>query len=302
MRSAIDSLLLHSPAQPLLASRTRQRLGVLAYHQIEDASRFAEQVAFVAKESNPISLSDLLNAIDKPGGSLPANPTLITFDDADRTLLELGLPVLERFKVPAVAFAVAENIGTARPFWWREVEHLVRHGATTRSLGKNSDSVIRSLKRVKDSERRALIGELRRSAPGVRLEEHQLTADELRFLQHSGIDIGNHTLTHPVLDQCSDSEIRDEIARSHESLTEALRTEPIAFAYPNGNWDLRAQRLLREQGYKFAFLFDHRVSEFPPTDPFRISRLRVSTRTSMNRFRLIVSGLHPLIHHTLGRS
>jgi hypothetical protein len=51
-----------------------------------------------------------------------------------------------------------------------------------------------------------------------------------------------------------------------------------------------------------AFLFDHRVNPATPGHPLRISRVRVNDHTSLDRFAVIVSGLHPALHHARGRS
>jgi peptidoglycan/xylan/chitin deacetylase (PgdA/CDA1 family) len=83
-------------------------------------------------------------------------------------------------------------------------------------------------------------------------------------------------------------------------LTAVLGHAPRAFAYPNGNFDARAEQVLKEQAYQVAFLFDHRLTPTILADPLRISRLRVSTTTSLDRFAAIVSGLHPAVHHAQG--
>ena len=75
---------------------------------------------------------------------------------------------------------------------------------------------------------------------------------------------------------------------------------PATFAYPNGDWDARAERLLATLGYATAFLFDHRVSPRRPDHRLRISRVRVNSDTGLDRFAAIVSGLHPAVHHVRG--
>jgi peptidoglycan/xylan/chitin deacetylase (PgdA/CDA1 family) len=147
-----------------------------------------------------------------------------------------------------------------------------------------------------------MVRALRRSLPDGRLTAEHLEISELSALEAGGISIGNHTYSHPILNRCSEKRVRSEIARSHRLLTEALASEPRAFAYPNGNYDSRAAEALKELGYEAAFLFDHRVAHLPPEDVFRISRVRVNSTTNLSRFKLIMSGLHPALHHAIGRS
>jgi peptidoglycan/xylan/chitin deacetylase (PgdA/CDA1 family) len=95
--------------------------------------------------------------------------------------------------------------------------------------------------------------------------------------------------------------VESEVTRAHEILADILGKAPTAFAYPNGNADPRSARALARLGYEAAFLFDHRIGRFPPADPHRISRLRVASSIRADRFRIIVSGLHPSLHRLLGR-
>jgi hypothetical protein len=76
---------------------------------------------------------------------------------------------------------------------------------------------------------------------------------------------------------------------------------PRAFAYPDGAWSDEAARVLESRGYEAAFLFDHRRARIPGGDRWGVSRLRVNSTTSLDRFATILSGLHPAIHHLRGR-
>jgi peptidoglycan/xylan/chitin deacetylase (PgdA/CDA1 family) len=119
-------------------------------------------------------------------------------------------------------------------------------------------------------------------------------------LEAGGIEIGNHTMTHPCLDRCDDDTVDRQVRGAHEFLRNALGRAPRAFAYLNGNWDVRAHRVLAAEGYQAGFLFDHRLSALMPPDALRISRLRVGTQTGLDRFAAIVSGLHPAVHRARG--
>ena len=80
-----------------------------------------------------------------------------------------------------------------------------------------------------------------------------------------------------------------------------LGRRPRAFAYPDGARSDEAARVLASHGYEVAFLFDHRRARVPGNDRWGISRLRVNSTTSLDRFATILSGLHPAIHRLRGR-
>lgn len=292
----VDGLLSRSPAQALFARHSRRMLAVLAYHGVDDRERFAEQMDYVATELTPVGLDEVADFV---GGRRqpPEQAVLITFDDADRSILEVALPILRERQLPGVAFVVTELLDSTEPFWWEEAEELFRAGGTAPCLAGviTAEDAVRRLKRVEDDERRAALELLRASAArGARPRRHLRRAD-LVTLERGGLRVGNHTATHPCLDRCDKGRIAEELATSHEALTSVLGRAPDSFAYPNGNHDDRAGELLAELGYQTAFVFDHRHARVP-CSPYRISRLRVNSDTSLDRFRIIVSGLHPALH------
>ena len=297
--SMVDAGLSRSPLQPIFQWRAERKLSVLAYHGIEQRGRFEEHLAYLRGNAHPVSLEEVLDAIEGRRG-LPLRAVLVTFDDGDRPVLDVALPTLRSAGIPGVAFVVAGLLDSEEPFWWEEVEGLVGAGAKLPEMnGQGSASAVRALKEVADERRLRLIEDLRRQRPGVRPRRRHLRGTDLALLERSGIAVGNHSLTHPSLGRCSDSQVRAEIDEAHGILSSALGHHPEAFAYPDGDWDRRAGERLRGLGYRAGFLFDHRASTLPVEDPLRISRLRVNAATSMDRFRTTISGL-PAIHQVGG--
>lgn len=267
MNALVAFLLSRSPLQWLFRRRAAGQLAVLAYHSVDDPPQFQAHMEELARHHHPVTPSQVAE------GRLPQKAVLVTFDDGDRTVFEQGLPVLRRLGIPAAAYVVSGLVDTSEALWWRRA----------RAGGES----VAELKRVPDSERR------RRLELLPELQQAQLTSEELREMAAGGITVGNHTHTHPCLDYCDAEVLNVEIARAHERLTEILGQAPTTFAYPNGNRDPRAEQSLAELGYRTAFLFDHHLSPRRPANPLAISRLRISSTASMDRFRLILSGLHP---------
>jgi peptidoglycan/xylan/chitin deacetylase (PgdA/CDA1 family) len=297
----LDQVLRASPAQPLFLRRASRRLVVLAYHDVASREGFARQIEYLREFMHPVSLDDVLSAIDG-GATLLRRAVLVTFDDGDRSVFERAVPVMRRVGVPGVVFPVAGLIGTDRPFWWREVEALLARGGVISGFPPDDpEAAIRLLKRMPNDERLARIALLRAETGGAPVRTRQLRASELLAMKEAGFAVGNHTLEHPCLDRCSSETLEMELREAHAVLEEILGAPPVAFAWPNGNRDPRAAPVLEELGYRAAFLFDHRMGRFPPRHPYRISRVRVSSTTNPDRFRIIVSGLHSALHHVAGR-
>jgi peptidoglycan/xylan/chitin deacetylase (PgdA/CDA1 family) len=289
-RTSLDRLLAGSPAQWAFHRRAGRRLAVLAYHSIDDPERFATHLDHLVRAAHPVSLDAVVDAV-RGRSALPERAVLVTFDDGARSVSDVALPLLRERGVPAAAFVVSGLLDTDEPYWWTEVEALG---------GTEGPALVRRLKEVADDERLATIAELRRVATAPAPRIRQLQKHELRALESAGIAVGNHSHTHPCLPRCADAKIVAEVADAHTTLTGALGHPPAAFAYPNGDCDTRTRRAVEDCGYDVAFLFDHRLSPAAPGDPLRVSRLRVDSTTTLDRFRSILSGLHPAVHRMRG--
>jgi peptidoglycan/xylan/chitin deacetylase (PgdA/CDA1 family) len=289
-RATLDRLLARSPAQWAFHRRTGQRLVVLAYHGVDDPACFVAQLDHLVDAASPVSLDAVIDAVHGRR-ALPRRAVLITFDDGARSVYDDALPLLRERGLPAAAFVVAGLLDTDEPDWWTEVEALA---------GREGPDLVRRLKRVPDDDRLAAIADLRHAASSPAPRVPHLRRHELRALEAAGIAVGNHSHTHPCLPWCRDDKVRAEVAGAHAVLTDALGHPPTAFAYPNGDCDARARQAVEDCRYEVAFLFDHRLSPAVPPDPLRVSRLRVDSTTSLDRFSATVSGLHPALHRLRG--
>jgi peptidoglycan/xylan/chitin deacetylase (PgdA/CDA1 family) len=226
---------------------------------------------------------------------------LVTFDDADISTSSIASPLLRDRGIPGVAFVVAGLVDTDLPFWWTEVEELARRLRAEGLAHSSPEAMVRTLRRAPDEHRMAVLERLRQQHGNGIVRVPQLTSPDLRRLESSGIEVGNHSLTHASLARCDDGKIRHEVHEAHRRLSKYLGHGPRSFAYPDGQCDARVRRAVAQGGYEVAFLFDHRLNDLRPPDSLAISRVRVDSVTSPARFATIVSGLHPAIHHARSR-
>jgi peptidoglycan/xylan/chitin deacetylase (PgdA/CDA1 family) len=129
---------------------------VLTYHRVGRAERdpfcvspsaFDEQMAALAESGRAVSLAQLQSFVE---GREPLEPgtCLVTIDDGLESTLTEALPVLKRYKVPAVAYVSTNLVGRKlddvdeRYLGWSELRDLSSEGVevgshahTHRSLG-----------------------------------------------------------------------------------------------------------------------------------------------------------------------
>jgi peptidoglycan/xylan/chitin deacetylase (PgdA/CDA1 family) len=94
------------------------RVRVLTYHRFGrrkrdpfclDPDLFSVQMRWLASTGRAVSLEQARAFLN--GASLPDGSILVTIDDGDLSVLEIALPVLREFNVPAVVFVIAGELG-----------------------------------------------------------------------------------------------------------------------------------------------------------------------------------------------
>jgi peptidoglycan/xylan/chitin deacetylase (PgdA/CDA1 family) len=301
----------------------RDRLTVLAYHRVADPHEpgftgfignvsaipdaFASQMAWVARNGNPVALADVVRALD--GDRLPERPVLVTFDDGYLDNLDIASPILRERSIPAVIFLATDHVGTGSGFWWdrvaialtaaeRRPEHLPVIGAVEWGNPHRVARVwIEAAKRIGDDAKRDAIAELEAMLGGTRPQPPAtLDWDQVRVMQASGVSFGAHTRTHPVLTSLAPDAAAREIIESLDRVAAETGTEVVSFAYPNGlagDFDDGHTQVLGAAGVRIAFTLlpgPARWSEVV-ADPLRVRRVYVHHRDDAGRFAANAVGL-----------
>ena len=78
----------------------------------------------------------------------------------------------------------------------------------------------------------------------------------VRELVDQGHEVGSHSWSHALLTQCSASELRNELARSKETIEQQIGQRIDAISVPSGRWNRRVLRAIREAGYARMYTSD----------------------------------------------
>ena len=250
------------------------RLRVLAYHKVPDKKAFEKQVVYLRSHYNIISIPQLIESIEEKK-ALPKKPLLITFDDGDITVLENGLPVLNKYDINSCLFIITGLVNTSNDTWITRVEQQeMNRGKTYQEARK----VVNHFKKIPNKERETNMDDY----PEV--TKRQLNTGDLKNMQEQGMYIANHTHTHPMLDKCISEEITRELKASKQVFDDLGLPGYNVFAYPNGNTSESTNRSLKNADIKLIFLFDHKING-TVLDPFNISRIRVDSDTELTEFK-----------------
>ena len=235
-------------------------------------AHFAQHLEVLKTIGHPVSLQQLIAA--KSDAELPPRPVCITFDDGYADNLHAAKPALESYGVPGTVFVTPGYMGMQDNLWWDELAKLILDPASrqeeldfslhgrhygyvfpTEPRGLDPNSTWRAwesapgprqaaylaiyglLAPLSDDARESALQELRRHvAPYPGKQHHRcLTEDELRALASGSlVEIGAHTLTHPVLSSLPAERQQDEIAGSKQRLEALTGNSITSFAYPYG--------------------------------------------------------------------
>jgi peptidoglycan/xylan/chitin deacetylase (PgdA/CDA1 family) len=269
-----------SPFRFLAPSGRGGRLSIFIFHRVlaqadplrpsePDVARFERIIDFLVRYFQVLPLSRALRALREE--KLPAAAACITFDDGYADNLLLAAPVLRRHEASATVFVATAFSGGTRMFNDSVIEAV-------RALSGDVDwrEFGLGLHRIDDDAARlALIGktltDLKYRAPGERAEialelarragltprsDLMLTPSQLVEWCGRGLEVGGHTVNHPILARLAEADAYEEIAAGREQLAQWLGAAPEAFAYPNGvpgrDYGAREVELVKRAGYAGA--------------------------------------------------
>lgn len=291
-------------------------LRVLMYHRVDrpadnaqlwpgmigpSPDEFARHTEVLSKNYRVVSLSEVLEVM-RGNGTLPPRAVLITFDDGYRDFAKHAWPVLRQHALPVVMFVATAYPDSDRHFWWDRLHRAVHQSpeGTRLPLPWGETPLVSIAQRRTVFRRLKVLLKSMPHAEALRLMDTIVAAggvpdpcdngvmswDELARLHDEGVTLAPHTRTHPMLNQLSGSEIRDEISQSWIDLVEHFGSRvPRVLAYPAGGVNEDVSQVTRELGFELAFGTERGVNRPSTMDRFRIRRINVGSRTTLGLLR-----------------
>jgi peptidoglycan/xylan/chitin deacetylase (PgdA/CDA1 family) len=190
---------------------------VLCYHAVSERwpaalsvtpERLREQLEWLS--GHGYRFVTLTEAMEVQSGRVAA----LTFDDAFRSVLELGVPELERVDARGTLFVPTDFPGGDGPLAWPGIDHW---------LGTEHEPELASM-----------------------------SWDEVRGLADAGWEIGSHTRSHPRLTTLGEKALEEELRGSRDRLEQELGFACRSLAYPYGDFDARVARAAAAAAYSRA--------------------------------------------------
>ena len=190
------------------------------------------------------------------------NSCHITFDDGDISFYNNVFPIIKKHKIHVSIYVSPLVAKDRKNFWFQEVKGYneeklfeITKKVTSINIEHFQSGEIKQLLKMLQLE---VIWEI------IKLYQKQtntppkspmnMTEKQLIEVKSSGlVDIGAHTLNHPILTNETKAIATSEIAGSIDLLNDVLNCETKYFVYPNGAYGEREINILKDKGIKLAF-------------------------------------------------
>lgn len=278
--SSLERTLVASCGSLLSPGGLRGSLLVLIYHRVlavhdpllegePTASEFADQMDLVRATCNVLPLSEAARRLQD--GSLPPRAASITFDDGYANNREVAAPILKARNIPATIF-VSTGFTQGGCMWNDIVIEAVRQAGARLDLTdlgfgvfklsdaasriKAFETILPRLKYLEPRERSQKTESIAERVGATIPVQPMMTEGQLRELAACGIELGAHTVQHPILKAVDPSVAHHEIASSKATLEDITGNPVTLFAYPNGrpgrDYDATHVEQVRRCGFEAA--------------------------------------------------
>ncbi len=251
-------------------------------------------------------------------GAIPKRALAITFDDGYADNEILAAPILSRLGMTATFFVSTGYLGGGCMWNDRVIEAVRACDSPELDLGaiglgrlplgsvlqrrQAIGALLKGIKHFDQTRRDEVTHAIVDAAGGKPTPALMMQPEQVRGLRKLGMDIGAHTVTHPILARIGTEAARHEMSRSKSEL-ERLIGEPVnLFAYPNGvpgqDYTPEHVAMARDCGFKAAVSTSWAAAS-TSTDRFQLPRFTPWDKTRL-RYGLRLLGNYKRLETTAG--
>jgi len=302
------------------------KITILAYHRVLDVpsddeypydldlistntEEFSQQIKYLKIFFNPITIAQLID-MQVNEIKLPKRTVIVTFDDGFDDNYLNAYPILKESSFPATMFISTHYINTGEQFWFDKLTNVILttekteisipeldltyiHDGTLSKRRSIALDILSKLKSIKNEKRLVVLDYIyTHYKPGFETDNLEnlsrpLNWEQVKIMSDDIIEIGSHSVTHPILSSINKGDLYSELKESKVQIEQKIKTDVLSISYPVGSrkaYSPEVKILAKAIGYKIGFSYETGVNKFPIPDMFSLKRLHVERYTTFSRF------------------
>lgn len=277
---------------------------ILMYHRIIDnqfisgltPDEFERQIIYIRKHFNIIPIQQLIKDVTQ--GNVQPYSLALTFDDGHYDFYTNAWPILKKYSIPASIYVTTGFVDGTTWLWPDLLKHILINSNAPQinlanlgvphlgTISTQADQVHISWHKLGDycltlkvDERDQFLQSLAQQAKidvsvSPQSPFHSVTWAQLGEMANDGLDIGSHTVSHPILSSLDQDNLNYELGVSAEVIKQRLGVLPVGICYPNGRSEDINQNVIQTAqtiGYTYGLM--GRNAAIKSASLFEIGRL-----------------------------
>jgi peptidoglycan/xylan/chitin deacetylase (PgdA/CDA1 family) len=237
----------------------RKRPMVLMYHRVLNdpllpgisPDIFAQQLAYLKKNFRVVPVNQLISEINE--GIQKPYSVALTFDDGHQDFYTNAWPLLKKYQLPASLYVTTGFVDSTCWLWPDLLRYILINTqkktfeiAGLGELTLRQSNLLNTWNRLGDYcltlktvDRDQFLQSLaQRFEVDIDIQPQTpfsaVTWDQLIEMQNEGLDVGSHTVSHPILSDLDEEQLIKELEGSYQRIANELGNAPTGICYPNG--------------------------------------------------------------------
>lgn len=261
---------------------TRHHPRIFMWHRISNeaedkrvsAQLFERQIRLLLRTFRILPLGELIEC-HRDNGKVSENIAAVTFDDGYYDFVENAIPIMEKLKVPSTLFVPTDFLDKKMWLWPDLIRFFLQNTSKEvisidhfhRINIRNKIERVAAWSRISDyclmlgeTDRQHFLSRMSTNLgvppPDVPPREFAaMSWPDVREARNRGVEIGSHTVTHPVLARLDPVALAYELRESRRRISEETGCDPVGFCFPYGyRWSFNEEvkRAVIDAGYKYS--------------------------------------------------
>lgn len=212
---------------------------------------FEQQLKYLRQHFRVVPMAQLAEEIRT--NTVKPYSVAITFDDGHGDFYTHAWPLLKQHQLPAALYVTTGFLDQKCWLWpdllrylliktERETVHVEKMG----ELPLGPTNILKTWNKLGDhcltlktEDRWTFLSEIAGQLavePGENAKApfSSVTWDQLREMSSEGLEVGSHTLSHPILSALSPAQLENELTLSYQRIQAEIGKPPLGICYPNG--------------------------------------------------------------------